>query len=192
MFFAALGLVELLFLTVFFVLLVVGITYDRQGRERDKWWILGIGAISIAAWYWKSWTLNGAWAEVTSWDFWKPVGYYLLFGLGYSIVEFILDIRRSATMYADLWAKHLTKTKYFGLRNPDGSLKTEKYGEMIGSERVIGIDVPYSNLYTEIKEQGAESANFNTVLQLSKDFIENNTQRYHIVGLKLDPITKVQ
>lgn len=185
MFFAALGFVELSFLAVFFLLLVVGVTFDRRGREDQKWWIFGIGAVAVAGWYWKSWTLDGAWAEVTSWEFWKPVGYYLLFGLGYSILEFFLDIRRSATSYADLWAKHLTKTVTMNVLNADGTPKITG-DEMIGrSGRPTTIEVPYAELYAEIKEKGAGSAKFNTVLRMSEDFINRNTYSRRIVGLKL-------
>jgi hypothetical protein len=181
MFFATLGLVELLFLTVFFVLLVVGITYDRRGREYDKWWILSIGAISIASWYWADWTFKSVWGSVSSLEFWKPIGLYLLVGLGYSVIEFALDIRRSAASYAALWDYHLTKTVTTKVMEADGALKFINDSHNYAAT----IEVPYAELYAEIKEKGAESAKFNMVLRISKDFIERNTYLNRIVGLKL-------
>ena len=103
----SLGWIELSFLTVFFLLLVLGTAYDRNDFESPKWYIFNVGFILIAAYFWKDWTINSVWNGVTSWMFWKPVVVYLGLGLVYSIIEFLLDIRRSVSFYAAEWKKHL-------------------------------------------------------------------------------------
>jgi hypothetical protein len=85
-FFGALGVLELIFVGAFFLLLVVGASFDRRGREGPKWYIFGLGFLVIAAYYSPSFTLAGVWSTVTSWTFWQPVGTYLLAGLAYSLV----------------------------------------------------------------------------------------------------------
>lgn len=98
------GLFESIFFLALIVCLTVGISFDRRGREEPKWYIFGFGLIAVAAWFWKDWTFAGAWASVCSWTFWEPMLAYLLAGLVYSIIEFILDIRRSAREYKAMWA----------------------------------------------------------------------------------------
>lgn len=104
----ALGLFEIIFFAVFFVLLAVGVTFDRRGQEEPKWYIFGIGLVIIVAWFWKDWTFAAAWDTVRSWSFWEPVVAYMLAGLVYSIIEFVLDVRRSARRYKELWDRSLS------------------------------------------------------------------------------------
>ena len=103
----ALGLFEIIFFVVFFVLLVIGTSVDRTGNEGPKWYIFGAGLVIIAAWFWKDWTFTGIWETVQNLYFWKPVGTYLLAGLVYSLLEFVLEVRRTARHYRKAWLKAL-------------------------------------------------------------------------------------
>ena len=103
----ALGWIELTFFAVLFLLLVLGTAYDRNGLESPKWYIFGAGFVIVAGYFWKDWTFGSVWDGLTSWMFWKPVVIYLGVGLVYSLVEFLLDIRRSVRFYAAKWKTHL-------------------------------------------------------------------------------------
>lgn len=103
----ALGWVEWTFLSVFFLLLIVGTSFDRAGQESPKWYIFGVGFVLVAGYFWKDWTFGSVWSGFTSWVFWKPIVVYLGIGLVYSLIEFLLDIRRSVRFYAAEWKKHL-------------------------------------------------------------------------------------
>lgn len=98
-----LGLFELAFIALFVILLMVGTTYDRRGKEGPKWFILFVGMAALVAWYWNDWTLRGAWDIATSKAFWIPAGYYMGAGLVYSLIEYYLELRRSVRYHSDKW-----------------------------------------------------------------------------------------
>lgn len=104
----ALGALELIALSVFFIMLVIAVTFDRRGVESPKWWVVG-GGLALAATYlwWKDWTFGLIWETVSTWQFWKPFVWFLGAGLLYSVLEFMLDVRRSARRFKDLWDKHI-------------------------------------------------------------------------------------
>ena len=60
-FFGALGVLELIFVGAFFLLLVVGASFDRRGREAPKWYIFGLGFLAVGAYYWPDFTFTGIW-----------------------------------------------------------------------------------------------------------------------------------
>lgn len=109
-FLAAFSIFELIFCAVFFLLLIVGASFDRHGREEPKWWIFGIGFVAALVWFWKDWSFSGIWAAIQSWTFWQPVCYYFLAGLVYSLLEFGLDVRRSARYYKQQWLDYSRKS----------------------------------------------------------------------------------
>lgn len=103
----ALGVLELIALSVFFLALVVAITFDRRGVESPKWWVVGLGVAGVAAYFWSDWTFAGLWESALTLEFWKPFAYFLALGLVYSVLEFVLDVRRSARKFKDLWERHI-------------------------------------------------------------------------------------
>lgn len=105
-----LGIFEMVFLAAFIPLLLIGITLDRRGREGIKWYVFGLGFVICATWFWKDWTFSGIFGDLQSWSFWEPILYYLGAGLVYAILEFILDVRRSARSFKALWESALTQT----------------------------------------------------------------------------------
>jgi hypothetical protein len=97
-----------IFAGVFFIAMVVGCTFDRRQSEEGKWFVFGIGVVIAAIIGW----LNGyqlsfdsflsAWRTILTY-----VGIYLAIGLGYSVIEFMLDVRRSARFWTEKWANFL-------------------------------------------------------------------------------------
>lgn len=99
----AFGLLELIFFAFFAIAMVVSMSLDRRGRNEPKWFVLIIGLIIAAIWYWKDWTFAGLWSMLFDPVFWAPVGVYLVVGLVYSIVEFMMEVRRSASFFKREW-----------------------------------------------------------------------------------------
>lgn len=210
MFFAALGIFELIFLGVFFLLLVLGTAFDRHGKEDPKWWIFGVGFIAVAIWFWPEFTFFGdavvkgtdgkpdttrvvLWEAVTAWSFWKPVGAYLLAGLVYSILEFVLDIRRSARFYADEWKRHLTRTRAVPVLDEAGKPTMRTVTDRHGNEtkEPAQREKSYGEYYANVKEKGAESADFNKALEFSKEFISSYRFKNRIIELQINEDDRV-
>ena len=210
MFFAALGIIELIFLGVFFLLLVLGTAFDRHGKEDPKWWIFGIGFIAVAIWFWPEFTFFGdavvkgtdgkpdttrvvLWEAVTAWSFWKPVGAYLAAGLVYSILEFVLDIRRSARFYSDEWKRYLTNTRQVPVLDDDGKPMSQVVKGQFGNEakEAVTRQKSYGEYYANVREKGAESADFNKALEYSKHFISQYCFKNRIIELQLNETDKV-
>lgn len=105
-----LGLMEIFFFSAFVLCMLVGITYDRRDRESSKWYVFIFGLLLFTAWGWKDFTsmgLSGIYEGFTSWAFWTPILYYFGFGLIYSILEFFMNIRRSAKFFTSDWKRML-------------------------------------------------------------------------------------
>jgi len=99
-----LGLIELIFFGIFFLLMVVGTTLDRRYyNESPKWWILFGGIAAATVWFWGETDFSSIWSAVSSWSFWKPFGIYLIAGLAYSVLEFILSVRKMASLHSKNW-----------------------------------------------------------------------------------------
>lgn len=211
MVFFGLALLELLFLAVFFVLLIVGVTFDRRGKEDVKWWVFGIGLMVLAIWQWSNWTfigdatvpavMNGAtvvseattrvvlWDAIRSWSFWSPIGYYLLAGLLYSILEFWLDIRRSARFYKAEWQKHLAGYDEIPvldeLGNQTPNPDYDKNDRFANQSKMLTRRRPNSEVYEEVKAKGATSGLFNTALKLTSEFVSRYSFRNRIIEIKI-------
>lgn len=100
----AFGFAEVLIFGLFFIAMVIGTAFDRSySNDAVKWWVVVIGALVTIVWFWKDWTFGGVWSTVTSWEFWKPALVYVGIGLGYSVLEFSLAVRRAARKYAERW-----------------------------------------------------------------------------------------
>ena len=95
---------------LFFIAMVVGCTFDRHYKESPKWWILGLAVVSAVFWQWDSlsFTWSALMATVFSAAIWLPVAYYLLIGLAYSVLEFVLEVRRSARYWRSTWGAYKT------------------------------------------------------------------------------------
>ncbi len=102
------GFIELIFIGVFFLLMVVGAALDRRYNESPKWWILGIGLAVAVAYFWGKTDFTTIWTAVQDWSFWKPLGVYLVAGLAYSVLEFILSVRKMSRSHADSWKRFIS------------------------------------------------------------------------------------
>ncbi len=200
-----LGLWELIFLGVFFILMIVGTSFDRAGQESPKWYILGVGFIAIAAYYWKDLSMSSLWVTLSSWAFWKPIVVYLAIGLVYSLLEFVLDVRRSARNYAEDWKNHMASEVQVNVLNADGTpvmkpkldrrgqpvLAIERVNNALGTEREVPVmenvtkNTTYAEGYRIVAEQGAESSRFNEVNAQTKSFLANYRFRNSIIEIQL-------
>lgn len=206
MVFLGLGLLELLFMSAFFLLLIVGVTFDRRGKEDLKWWIFGLGLLVLGIWQWTSWTFFGPahvdavmegtkvvteaknrvvlWDTIRNLEFWTPIGVYILAGLAYSIVEFFLDVRRSARFYAVEWQEHLNSGSFVPVLDESGKAIVTKKGGPFSSDQVESRKRPNSEVYDEVKSNGANSNLFNTALKLTDDFVQQYSFRNRIIELR--------
>lgn len=108
--FAALSILEIVFFGGFFILLVIGASFDRKGQESFKWWVFLIAVTMLFVWEWSSWSFTSLWDSVRTFDFWKPFFVYLGIGLLYCFVEFTLEVRRIAKEYAAQWESFLGRS----------------------------------------------------------------------------------
>lgn len=88
-----------IFIGVFFIAMIIGVSFDRHGRESAKWWILFFGVIGFCIWKWDDINWQTFWQR----DLWVGIGIYLAIGLGYSVLEFMLEVRRSARKWSERW-----------------------------------------------------------------------------------------
>lgn len=85
---------------IFVLAMIVSCTFDRYDNIAPKWWVLFLGMIAYvffvgpAAFTWQMFLAR---------DLWIMVGGYLAIGLGYSLIEFFLNVRRSAKNWAESW-----------------------------------------------------------------------------------------
>ena len=169
--FLTLGMIEMIIVGVFLILFVIGASYDRKGREQFKWWVLIFGFIFIGGATSSLWTFAGLW-QALSWSWLIPVGWYALIGLGYSGIEFILAVRKSAKNYKYLWERHLKNTGDF-LLSADPADKTKTR------------EVSYSSIYEYAKSVDASDYMKQNANSLSKWFVNNCDSSNSVVGLQL-------
>ena len=90
---------------IFVLAMIVSCTFDRYDNIAPKWWVLFFGVIAYvffigpAAFTWQMFLAR---------DLWIMVGGYLAIGLGYSLIEFFLNVRRSAKRWAESWTSFKT------------------------------------------------------------------------------------
>lgn len=109
------GIIELIFIGIFFILMVIGTALDRRHRESPKWWVLGLGLAAAIVYFWGELDFSSMWAAVQEWSFWKPFATYLIAGLIYSAFEFVLSVRKMARSHASSWNKFIAgvDTKFY-------------------------------------------------------------------------------
>ena len=197
MIFLGLGLLELLFISVFLIALIIATAFDRRTKnEEPKWYLLGLGLAVVAFWYWPDFTFFGSphvaavmgtgqdaakvitpafdrvvlWDVVRDWSFWAPLGAYLGLGLAYSCVEFGLTIRRAARHFESLWKSWLASTE---------AVRMEA-----GAER---IDISHADLIRQARDNGPEWKLFSTAVDAVRSFRSNvslgNSQEDRIIGV---------
>lgn len=106
------GWLVAIFAGLFFISMVVGCSFDRRHSEASKWWVFWIGVIgfTIYQYYqghttdWKTTLFNA--------ELWKFFGIYLAIGLGYSILEFMLEVRRSVRRLSVAWAQYKSSHEF--------------------------------------------------------------------------------
>lgn len=127
---------------VFILAMVVGCTFDRRQHESAKWWIffLGLGAYAIYSW---TTGYRFSWDAFVSADLWKFIGIYLAIGVGYSIIEFVLDVRRSVRYWKERWASFLTSQR---ARTKSGEMESAEdlansfVANSYRGDRIIGVE----------------------------------------------------
>ena len=94
---------------LFTILMVFGCTFDRRGDESLKWWTALIGVIALGVWQKDAiWPLSlDTFLNLT---IWSTIGYYLLAGAGYSLIEFFgFTLREQKRSWSSKW-EHFKKT----------------------------------------------------------------------------------
>ena len=167
-----LGLFEIVFFSGFFLLLLVGISFDRQGREDPKWYVFGIGMAALAAWFWKDWTFFGLFVTIRTWAFWEPMLAYLAAGIVYSILEFVLNIRRSARNYKTAWEYALGQP--LALIRDDRTVSGGRTKEVITLKEALARAVV-----------GEDAAAIDAAKEAVSRFVDRNSSRNVIVELSL-------
>lgn len=118
---------------LFAVAMVVSCTFDRRGTEEPKWYVFATLIVFLIAWGWN----EVYWKDLLfSKRLWVDLSLYLLIGLGYSIIEFLMEVRRSARYWAEEWKSYVRRNK--GVIE---ALQQEFLGMHISSckHRIIGI-----------------------------------------------------
>lgn len=199
--FLGLALLEIVFITIFVILLVIGASLDRRGNESPKWYILGIGFVLVAFWFWNDFTFFGPaevaavmegdkvvseaqtrvvlWDVMTSWSFWTPVWIFLGAGLAYSVLEFVLEVRRTARRYTKAWADYLDKRVDVKQLDEDGKPRSEEGRN--GSRWITK-----ALTIREIMSNRDDKSNDAIAGDLLESFINNDRSRYGFVDLVLN------
>lgn len=98
---------------IFVLAMIIGCTADRNNYESGKWWVFFIGVILFTIYNWK----NGYRMSLDTFlsaDLWKFIGIYLLVGIGYSVIEFMLEVRRSARFWKEEWKRFYNENARIG------------------------------------------------------------------------------
>lgn len=101
-----------LILGAFVIAMVIGCTLERMGIEAAKWWIFTLSVIAFVIWQWD----GLSWDDLINPALWARIAFYLLIGLAYSVLEFLLDVRRSARYWADDWKRYVKTAPDFNDR----------------------------------------------------------------------------
>lgn len=200
--FLGLVLLEIVFIAIFLILLVIGASLDRRGNESPKWWILGVGFIIIGAWFWNDFTFFGPaevaavvdasgkvieeaqtrvvlWDAVSTWSFWSPFWMFLGAGLVYSILEFVLEVRRTARRYTKAWSDYLDKRLDVKQLDSEGKPRTEEGTR--GSQYITK-----TLSVREVMANRDDKSNDALAGELLESFINNDRSRYGFVDLVLN------
>jgi len=92
---------------LFVIAMVIGCTFDRHYTESPKWWIFLAALVTLCIWKWnpeRPW--SETWSMIWSREIWSYVGWYFLIGVVYAVLEFMLDVRRSARFWSKKWREY--------------------------------------------------------------------------------------
>lgn len=197
--FAALGLIELIIFGVFFILLIIATAFDRRQAEEPKWYLLGLGFIGLAVYFWPDFKLMGTSETgqvilldvVSQWSFWQPAAYYLGFGLLYSALEFGLSIRKAAYRMSEQWEQFKKGTKAVPKFDEAGVavFKKDEQDRQVPATELI----TYADFIKNAKSQGGAYRHFQLAVDLVKEFVKNRSnlnrrdlvQETRIVGIEV-------
>lgn len=132
-----------IFVGIFALSMIVGCTFDRRQHEGAKWWVFGIG---VGIWAIHSWNTGyrPSWEGFLSADLWKFIAIYLAIGLGYSVLEFALDVRRSVRYWKEKWDAF--RTIRFG-KSEDNASPEDRANTFVSQNtgysrnRIIGVGI---------------------------------------------------
>lgn len=187
----ALSWIELTFIIVFFVLMVIGASIDRDGASSPKWYILGIGFIAIGWYYWGDITMSSVVQVLQTWQFWKPIVVYLGIGIVYSILEFVLEIRRSARTLSKSWEGHKNEKITFDILDENGEqVLVDDDTDSLSGKRSTRIKARRRSTlgaeYLRLKNGEILPAHeLNEVFKETRQFVEFNGTKSGIIGLRL-------
>lgn len=127
---------------VFAIAMVVCCTFDRRSVESPKWWLLTVAIVSFVVWTWDgSLTWGDRWNLIAAKVIWAYIGYYLLIGLGYSMLEFMLEVRRSARN----WSANFAEFKIaFTSRVESTSAMAQNVKRFTSENNVVDSEIPPS------------------------------------------------
>lgn len=92
-FFVGVTIIEM----IVFGLVLLGLLFAVFVESKDddwtglKWFLLVVGLVFFGLFNWSAWTFAGLFALMLTAAFWVPVGYYILAGFIYSVVEFFFE-----------------------------------------------------------------------------------------------------
>lgn len=162
-----LGLLEMVLLAVFLMALVIGISLDRNGRTAPKWYVFGFGMIAIAGVNWGDFTFSGMYDTICSWTFWKPMFMYLVVGVLYSVIEFILDVRKASRRYKDAWERALLQNINHNAKKPTEKISLK---EAINSRPNLPANEPLiADIFSAINSFVAQNRYGNAIVKLEYD-----------------------
>ena len=162
---------------LFVIAMVVGCTFDRHYNESPKWWIFLLGVIALLAWQWDKLQFNwdGVMSLFTA-AIWMPVLYYVLLGLAYSVLEFVLEVRRSAKYWRNTWGA------YKQAWDNRGTAKAEK------SRNVLDAMTSKFREEPQVEEEPTEDPAITTQKKLTAEFIsrygEERNYSKRIIGIE--------
>lgn len=159
MVFASLAILDIFLMAAFAILMVVGATFDKRNAQTEpKWVFLILGAVVFGMMNWSSWKFFGeSTSQVVLWDvvrtltFWSSVGVYLSIGVAYSVLEFGLEIVRSARVYKEEWAAHLKSTITYTPRDEFGNRIPIDRTKSASLDNVQKIVIQIGTLYSKVK-----------------------------------------
>lgn len=151
------GIFDLVLLILVLGCMSFGIFLDRRGQWGTKWWMLFICTLVLGALYYSHWSVAGIWAAVTSWEFWKPACYFLIIGVVYSQLEFVINIGRTRRWISGAWQNWLA---------------TEVAVKQAGNTGMPEL-VAWKKLLAEAHERGGAFAHFQIVANGIREFVQS-------------------
>lgn len=193
MFFASFAILDIFLMAAFAILMVIGATFDkRRDQAEPKWVFLILGAVIFGMMNWSSWKFFGeSTSQVVLWDvvrtltFWSNVSLYLSIGLVYSVLEFGLEILRSARVYKEEWAAHLKHTITYTVRDEFRNRLPINPTKPTNLENVQKLTIQIGTLYTKVKNGlGVSGDDCGISLDEATALAKEQTQRFVQLALK--------